>query len=65
MEDKKRIVEGLKLLLKETRAGSGIVDMVLNESETNVTILYKYGSKTVDVSGDSGIALIRDVTRRI
>ena len=65
MEDKKRIVEGLKLLLKETRAGSGIVDMVLNESETTVTILYKSGSKTVDVSGDSGIALIRDVARRI
>ena len=65
VEDKKQIVEGLKQLLRGTRAGSGIVDMVLDEDESTVTVLYERGRKRIDVSGDSGIALIWDVTRRI
>ncbi len=65
LEDKKQIVEGLKHLLRETRAGSGIVDMVLDDDETMVTVLYEGGSKRINVDGDSGIALIKDVIKRI
>ena len=54
VEDKKQIVEGLKQLLRGTRAGSGIVDMVLDEDENTVTVLYESGSKRINVSGDSG-----------
>ncbi len=64
-ENKSEIVQKLKELLQITRAGSGIKDLILNEQEDCVTIVYAGGSKQVDVTGDSGIALIRDVIKRV
>lgn len=62
MEDKQVIVVHLKFLLKATRAGSKIADLILNEEQDKVTILFRTGAiKTVNVEADSGIALIKDV----
>lgn len=64
-ENKSEIVQKLKELLQITRAGSGVKDLILDERERCVTIVYECGSKQVNVEGDSGIALIRDVIRSI
>ena len=64
MEDKKKIVQLLKELVMETSAGIGIVEMTLHD-ETTVTVCYENGTKEVDVSGDSGIAIIKDVVNRL
>lgn len=63
--DKKVIVQKLKELLQITRAGSSIKDLVLDGQEKCVTIVYECGSKQVDVTGDSGIALIKDVMKKV
>lgn len=64
-EDKRAIVQKLKELLQITRAGSGVRDLILNGKEKCITIVYECGSKQVNVEGDSGVALIRDVMRSI
>lgn len=64
-ENKSEIVQKLKELLQITRAGSGIRDLILDEWERCVAIEYECGSKQVDITGDSGIALIRDVVKRV
>lgn len=43
MENKEDIVKRLKLLLISTRAGSNIADLILNEKEDKVTILFRHG----------------------
>lgn len=66
MEDKEDIVKRLKLLLVATRAGSSIVDLVLNEKQTEVTITFKQGGmRRINIIGDSGIAIIKDVINRL
>lgn len=62
-EDKRAIVQKLKELLQITRAGSGVRDLILDGKEKCITIVYECGSKQVDVTGDSGIALIQDVIK--
>lgn len=64
-ENKREIVQKLKELLQITRAGSGVKDLILDGRERCLTIVYECGSKQVNVEGDSGIALIRDVIRSI
>ena len=64
-ENKSEIIQKLKELLQITRAGSGIKELILDERERYVTIVYEGGNKRVNVEGDSGIALIRDVTRSV
>ena len=64
-ENKREIVQKLKELLQITREGSGVKDLILDEKEKCVTIVYECGSKQVNVEADSGIALIRDVIRSI
>lgn len=66
MEDKENIVKRLKLLLIATRAGSNIEDMILNEKQNEITIIFKAGGKrVVDIAGDSGYAIIHDVMNAI
>lgn len=62
-ENKDMIVGYLKPLLQCTRAGSNIKDLVLNDREEYVTIVFEGGTKEVPVMGDSGIALIQDVIK--
>lgn len=62
MENKKEIVFRLKILLKATRIGDNIKDMVLSEDSKEVTILFRAGgSRKVNIEGDSGYAVIKDV----
>lgn len=62
MENKEEIIMRLKLLLKATRAGSGIEDLVLNDVQDTVTVLFAHGAtRDVSIAADSGIAIIKDV----
>lgn len=66
MENKENIVMRLKLLLKVTRAGSTIEDLILNDKQDMVIIQFDNGSsKKIDIAGDSGIAIIKDVISRL
>lgn len=64
MENKKEIITRLKILLKATRAGSGIADLILNEKQDRVIILFRAGgTREVDITADSGISIIRDILK--
>lgn len=66
MENKEEIIKYLTLLLSVTRAGSDVADLILNERQDKVTILFKQGGRReVNIAGDSGIAIIRDVVGKI
>ncbi len=64
-ECKKLIIQKLKSLLICTRAGSDIKDLMLDDREEYVTLVFDGGSKRISVMGDSGIALIRDVIKHL
>ena len=66
MENKEDIVKRLKFLLVATRAGSNIEDLVLNERQDEVTVIFTQGgSRRINIAGDSGIAIIKDVVNRL
>mgnify|MGYP007123107763 CR=1 FL=1 len=44
-ENKSDIVMRLKILLKATRAGSDIEDLILNETKDSITILFCHGGR--------------------
>lgn len=61
-EDKAEIVDRLSKLLAITRIGGGIRTLTLSEDKKLVEIRYEAGGrKTVNVDGDSGYAIIKDV----
>ena len=64
---KKELVTKLFELVRMTRAGSDTVGMELQEDEncSRVIIQYENGRRIVDVTADSGIALVRDVLKYI
>lgn len=65
-ENKESIVARLKLLLTATRAGEDIKDLILNERQDKITILFETGStKEVNIVADSGIAIIQDVVMEL
>lgn len=68
MENKQLICEKLLALLQETRAGCDLVDIQYEKdikAET-ATLIFSNGYKVlVDVSADSGISMIRDITRHL
>lgn len=60
------LVRQLCMTVKMTRAGSGIADLLLDDENCFVTILYRNGyTKRLSVEADSGIALIQDVLKAI
>ncbi len=66
VENKEDIVKRLKPLLMATRAGSGIADLILSESQNDVIILFRQGGiRKIDITADSGIAIIKDVVSRL
>ena len=68
MENKERITHQLMLCLLATRAGEDIGDMSYTKSTGDewVSITFKDGSwLPVNVTADSGIALIKDVIKAL
>lgn len=66
MENKEEIVMRLKILLRATRAGEAVADLILHNQQDKVTILYRAGyTKEVDITADSGIAIIRDILKYV
>ena len=64
-ENKKLIVMELRALLKHTRAGEDIKDLVYDGEHETVEIIGDSYRTLVNVACDSGIALIKDVLRKI
>lgn len=67
-EDKEKILEKLFQTLVLTRAGWNLMDLEYKRESglETVTAVYANGTKKrINVSCDSGIALIRDVCRHI
>ena len=64
-ENKKLIVMDLCALLKHTRAGEDIKDLVYDGEHETVEIIGDSYRTLVNVACDSGIALIKDVLRKI
>lgn len=61
-ENKEEIVTMLKYLLNATRERECIRDLVLDGGQDSVDIFFNNGyRKTVNIEGDSGLAVIRDV----
>lgn len=58
---KKQLVKLLELTIKATRAGTNVEKLTLEGNY--VVIHYTGGTKKVNINGDSGIAIIMDVTR--
>lgn len=66
MENKEEIVMRLKLLLAATRAGEDIDKMELTEDQNFVVIQWKNGcTQRVNITADSGVAIISDVIKAI
>ena len=68
-ENKPAIVEALASVIKMTRAGSDVQNIIYevdDEKEEVVTIQYNNGyERRFFVTADSGAALIRDIMKRI
>ena len=64
-ENKELIVMELCTLLKHTRAGDDIKDLVYDEEHETVEIIGDSYRTLANVACDSGIALIKDVLRKI
>ena len=64
-ENKELIVMKLCALLKHTRAGEDIKDLVYDGEHETVEIIGDSYRTLVNVACDSGIALIKDVLRKI
>lgn len=68
-EDKTQITQDLHRVLMSTRAGADIIDMYyskLPDHTETVTIRYVNGyKKVINVTMDSGAALIRDVMKEL
>jgi len=63
---KVQLVKALEDLIKMTRAGDELAALSISDDEENVTITWKSGSTTnVVVAADSGIAIVRDVIKKI
>lgn len=66
MEDKAQICELLLEALKLTRAGADIEKLVYDEKTEQVGIIWRNGYVgKVNVACDSGIAMIRDITKSL
>lgn len=68
MEDKKKILQRLFHLLRATRAGSDIVALELEQNghDEYCVIVFESGEcKGVDITADSGLAIIEDVLKAL
>lgn len=60
---KEQLVKLLELTLKATRAGANMKKLTLEGNY--VVIHYAEGTKKVNIEGDSGIAIVLDVAKRV
>lgn len=61
--NKEQLVKLLELTIKATRAGSNVEKLTLEGDY--VVIHYTGGTKKVNIEGDSGIAIVIDVAKRV
>lgn len=61
--NKEQLIKLLELTIKATRAGTNVKKLTLEGNY--VVIHYSGGTKKVNIDGDSGIAIIKDVARGV
>jgi len=68
-DNKKLIVEKLMKLIKQTREGKAIENIAYKKGDGDDEFVYIYFlngyTKKIDVTADSGIAMMRDILERI
>lgn len=64
-EDKKTICKLLCKVLQKTRGASDLVSLDLDEDAEIVTVKFEGGERKINVGGDSGTAMIRDIVNHI
>ena len=67
-ENKNEIVQDLCRLLQKTRYGDDITGMEYSEERYGEYVYVTYNNncqRKVDISGDSGIAIIKDILKNI
>lgn len=65
MENKQEILDKLLPALQATRGLSDLIDLTYDPTGEIVTARFPGGPKYINVAGDSGTAMIRDVIRQI
>ena len=66
MENKRLIIGYFIRTLQLTRAGEDIEAIELSEDQNTETIIFRNGyKKPVDITADSGIAMIKDIAKSI
>lgn len=60
---KEQLIKLLELTIKATRAGTNVKALTLEDDY--VVIHYEGGVNKVNIKGDSGIAIVVDVAKRI
>lgn len=66
MENKKLILSYFLRCLQLTRAGEDIKEIRTDKNVDTAVLIYRNGyKKAVDISADSGIAMIRDIAAAI
>jgi hypothetical protein len=68
-EDKQRICNLLTKTLQSTRRYFDLIDLIYEQDEQTkdetVTAVFVWGKVSINVSMDSGAAMIRDIMRRL
>lgn len=64
-EDKEKICRLLCKVIQLTRGGSDLLALEYDAKYEIVAAHFEDGCRTINVAGDSGMAMIRDIVRRI
>ena len=66
MENKKRICSMLLPVLQETRAGCDLIDIRYDDENETIELIFVAGyKKKVNVTADSGLAMIKDIVQQL
>ena len=65
MEDKQLICIHLTQTLRLTRGASDLLTLQYDPERDVVTAVFQYGTRVINVCGDSGTAMIRDIVNNL
>lgn len=69
MEDKQKILDAFCKVLQMTRSCSDLVDIIYSISDESglecAILAFKYGDRMVNITGDSGTAMLKDVLKAV
>lgn len=65
IEDKQLICIRLTQTLRLTRGAEDLLTLYYNPEREVVTAVFQYGTRVINVCGDSGTAMIRDIVNNL